>query len=146
MSAEAGQVEDAVTGANEPQNTPEGDIKPETEKSSEAAPTAVAQFKEEMKSLESMLASSGDPTEGAELIPGVNDYASGAIMAAADVQRRFSLGRRPNGDFGVVLTIPEYYVQSVQDFAEHAKQTVEEWCSQLFASTIEAYCKPTKGR
>lgn len=56
-------------------------------------------------------------------------------------------GQRENGDFGVVITIPESYVTSVKDFAEaDGNKTPEQWCSEFFVMHLEAYCTPNRGR
>jgi hypothetical protein len=57
------------------------------------------------------------------------------------------VGPQPNGDLGVVIAIPEYYVTSVKDFAESdGGKDVQQWCTEFFIQHLEAYCTPVKGR
>lgn len=67
-------------------------------------------------------------------------------QVASQLRPIFGLGKQANGDFVVALTINEFYVESCKQFAEADKTTVEDWCSRLFNSTLEAYCRPNKGR
>lgn len=57
------------------------------------------------------------------------------------------VGRQPNGDLAVVITIPEEMVTSVEGFAEtDGKKSVETWCSEFFIMMLESYCTPNKAR
>lgn len=53
---------------------------------------------------------------------------------------------RPNGDLGVVIEVPEYYVEAVRQFAEADKKPVAQWATEFFVMMLEAYCKPNPGR
>lgn len=63
------------------------------------------------------------------------------------VKERVGIGQQSNGDLGVVVMVPEYYVTSVKDFAESdGGKSVEQWCTEFFIQHLEAYCTPMKGR
>jgi len=58
-----------------------------------------------------------------------------------------SIGQQDNGDFGVVVTVPEFFVESCKQFAEaDGGKTLEQWCTEFFIMNLEAYCTPNKGR
>jgi hypothetical protein len=57
-----------------------------------------------------------------------------------------TLGQQPDGSFKVVLTIPEGYIEMIREEANNSQQTVEQWVSGQFGSTIESWWSRAQGR
>jgi len=69
------------------------------------------------------------------------------MMHVTEMVELDRVGIQANGDLKVAITVPEYYVTSVKDFAESdGGKDVQQWCTEFFIQHLEAYCTPVKGR
>lgn len=84
----------------------------------------------------------GGPVEG--ILQSDSGYA--IDMPRPRQARIWSLGEQPNGDFQIVTTIQESYVEPVRQWAQEAGLTVEEWINHQLAGYLENWGSPAKGR
>lgn len=56
------------------------------------------------------------------------------------------LGPQPNGDFRIIVTIPEGYVEGVRQWAESDGLSMEEWLDHRLSDYLETWSSPARGR
>lgn len=147
------EVEKVSTVAAPPTEDAVSDLQKALEMSAEKGPEAVhiPTLEEHEKSVEEGRAIRLDDPRYvhysiAEIEAAMNKGASVSIAPDGKVNLGGTLGPRPDGSHGIVLTVPEGYWEAVQQWAESEGISPEEWCNMRFVECIEVWGQPAKGR
>jgi hypothetical protein len=68
------------------------------------------------------------------------------VLQVRDVPFFKRMGLRPDGSFGIVVSVGETWVETVMQWSEANDVTPEEWLSGLLASILESYGDKPRGR
>jgi hypothetical protein len=87
-------------------------------------------------------------TEQLDIIEGqpISEFSSSRGEQLGKVQLLDKLGLQANGDYKLVISIPELYVEAVKEWAHEAGISTEQWIENQMVAFLDNWAVPARGK